>query len=118
MSQYHIFRNYQDLVESYSQEPRDVPTNPLRKESRWFFAYTEKVYIFVKSSSLKTPSCKIQIPRRLNPSEFDTMLDFYVRRNKGEPVSQDAAKATQNQVYWYGIFRDMETRNPAYKISD
>lgn len=125
MPEYCTFRNYQDLVTSYSQKPRNVHTVPLRGTPMWFFTYVDKGYVYVAPAHAKTPSSKMRAPRRLNPAEFDTMLDLYHRRNKGQKVSSDAAKATQNQVYWYGIFRDMEMKEtvcealaPASGITD
>ena len=104
------FRNYQyqDLIISYLKEPRDVHTIPQYGTPIWFFTYVEAGYVYVRPAYAKTPSSKIRNPRRLNPSEFDTMLELYHRRCAGENVSLDASKATQNQVYWYGIFHDIE----------
>lgn len=104
------FNNYQDLVTSYCQEPRDIHTIPLHGTPIWFFTYVDKGCVYVEPAHSITPSSKIQTPRRLNPIEFDTMLELYRRRKAGERVSYDAARATQNQVYWYGIFHDMETK--------
>ena len=108
MPEYGTFKNYQDLVVSYSQEPRDVHTIPLRVTPVWFYTYIDKGYIFVKPAHKKTPASKIRTPRKLDPAEFDTMLDLYRRRNKGQMISCDASRVTRNQVYWYGIFHDME----------
>lgn len=125
MPKYGAFKNYQDLVSSYSQEPRDVHTIPLRGNPIWFFTYVDKGFVYVKPAHSKTPSSQIRTPRKLNPTEFDTMLELYHQRNKGRRVSDDATRATQNQVYWYGIFHDMgikdavcETASTSTDITD
>lgn len=101
---------YQDLVESYSKEPRDVHTIPLNREPIWFFTYVEKGFVYVRTSCIHSRSSRMKAPRKLNPAECKTMFELYVRRKNGERVSGDATRSSQNQVYWYGIFRDMEVK--------
>lgn len=107
----YTIKGYQDLVESYANEPRDVRTIPLDREPIWFFTYVENSYIYVRPARLQKPSSRMRAPRRLNPAEFNIMLDLYIRRKCGQQVSADAKKASQNQVYWYGVFRDVEMKN-------
>lgn len=108
----YTLKEYQDLVESYSKEPRDVHTIPLNREPIWFFTYVEKGFVYVRPSCINKPSSRMKVPRKLNPAEFKIMLKLYIRRKCGQRVSGDATKSSQNQVYWYGIFRDMEMKNP------
>ena len=37
------------------------------------------------------------------------MYELYCRRKRGERISQEAIATTVNQVYWYGIFRDIKS---------
>lgn len=80
-----------------------------------FFTYIDKGYVYVEPARSKMPASKIRTPRKLDPAEFDTMLDLYHRRNKGEKVSYDATRVTQNQVYWYGVFHDMGMKDAVCK---
>lgn len=84
------FMLYQDLVESYSKEPRDVHTIPLNREPIWFFTYVEKGFVYVRTSCIHGRSSRIKAPRKLNPAECKTMFEIYVRRKNGERVSDDA----------------------------
>lgn len=111
------FMLYQDLVESYSKEPRDVHTIPLNREPIWFFTYVEKGFVYVRTSCIHSRSSRMKTPRKLNPAECKTMFELYVRRKNGERVSGDATRSSQNQVYWYGIFRDMEVKKASDTVS-
>lgn len=104
----YLLKEYQDLVESYANKPRDVCTIPMNRKPLWFFTYVKNDCVYVSPSRIQKPSSKMQGPRRLNPAEFKIMLDLYIRRKCGQQVSSDATKASQNQVYWYGVFHDME----------
>ena len=108
---------YQDLVESYSKEPRDVHTIPLNREPIWFFTYVEKGFVYVRSSYIHSRSSRMKAPRKLNPAEFKIMFELYVRRKNGERVSDDATRSSQNQVYWIGIFRNMEVQKTNDTVS-
>lgn len=108
---------YQDLVESYSKEPRDVHTIPLNREPIWFFTYVEKGFVYVRSSYIHSRSSRMKAPRKLNPAEFKIMFELYVRRKNGERVSDDATRSSQNQVYWFGIFRNMEVQKTNDTVS-
>ena len=35
-------------------------------------------------------------------------MNCFLLRKQGHNVSQKAAEVTRNQVYWYGIFNDIE----------
>ena len=96
------------IVASFQSNPRDVKTCPLRREGRWFYVCVRGGNIFVQNSKSHFPSCQIQGSRRLNPEECDPMYELYCRRQRGERVSQEAIATTVNQVYWYGIFHDIE----------
>ena len=100
---------YHRMVESFQKNPRDVHTVPLdsSKSPRWFYVFVKEGILHVTSSKNHFPSRVISGDRPILPEQFETMLDIYHRRQKGEQVSQEATKATRCQVYWYGIFADM-----------
>lgn len=93
----------------FSNNPRDVQTQPItNKNPSWFYVHVIGENVYVEAAKNHDNSCSIEIPRKLNPSEFEKMLDIYHRRNAGEKVSREATAVTINQVYWYGIFAEMK----------
>ena len=100
--------SYFDLVNNLSVNPRDIITNPLtRRSGKWFYAYTDKGQIFVTGAKAHSPKCSISTPRVLSEKEFEDIYKLYLLRKQGHAVSQKAAAVTRNQVYWYGIFNDI-----------
>lgn len=98
---------YYDLVNRYRANPTDIHTVPKNREKKWFYIYVKNDKLYVCSAKNHAPKCNISQYRMLNESEFDKMLNLYLRRKRGEAVSYEATQATRNQVYWYGIFADM-----------
>jgi hypothetical protein len=100
---------YQDIVLNFSKKPRHVHTVPLtRRESKWFWVYSERNTVYVESGKTTESNSQIKGKRALNSSEFDKMLNLYHQRKQGRAVSKEAMEMTRNQVYWYGIFADLE----------
>lgn len=98
---------WEEIVSSYSKNPRDVKTIPFNRQGIWFFVYAERDNIYIESARNHFNSSSIKIRRKLKKENVDTMLSLYFRRKKGESVTQEAIEITYNQVYWYGIFADM-----------
>lgn len=100
---------YDGVVQSFQKNPRDVHTVPLNsnKSPLWFYVFVKDGILYVTSAKNHLPSSTISGHRPIPPTQFETMLDIYHRRQKGEQVSQEATKTTRCQVYWYGIFADM-----------
>ena len=44
----------------------------------------------------------------LDKNNFAQMLDLNDRRNQGFAICKEATAVTVNQVYWYGILRDLQ----------
>lgn len=100
--------NYQDIRNSYLENPRDVHTCPMnKKKPLWFHVMVKGETVYVGPASTHTPSSSITAWRSLNMKECDKMIDFYHRRMRGEFVSVEAKAVTRNQVYWYGILNDL-----------
>ena len=100
--------SYFDLVNNLSVNPRDIITNPLNHRSgKWFYAYIDKGQIFVTVAKEHSPKCSISTPRVLLEKELEDIYKLYLLRKQGHSVSQKAAEVTRNQVYWYGIFNDI-----------
>ena len=98
---------YHDLVNDYRVNPREIPTAPINgSEPKWFSVYVRQNELFVASGKTHADVCHLNPDRRLNRKEFDTMLDLFSRRERGEPVAQEAKAYTINQSYWYGIFKE------------
>ena len=98
---------WNDIVNAYINSPRDVKTIPMNKEGQWFYVYVEDDNIYIECALNHSNSCIISNRRKLEKEKLDAMLSLYHRRKKGEAVSKEATQTTQNQVYWYGIFSDM-----------
>ena len=91
---------WQIIYESFYNNPRDVRTNPVtNKPSLWFYVYSENG---------NDNSSKLTHRRMLDKNNFAQMLDLNDRRNQGFAISKEAIAVTVNQVYWYGIFRDLQ----------
>ena len=98
---------YNDLVKSFQINPRDVQTHPMNANAvtpKWFHTYVENNEIYVCNSKSKHSSlASIQQRRKISRKEFETMYDLYLRREKGDTVSQIAQQESQNSSYWFGI---------------
>ena len=92
------------IIYELRTNPRDIKTIPLNRKGKWFYAYSDGNSIFVTYSRQNKPSCNISIIRKLKNDEFESMINLYKRRCRGEQVSYEATNTTVNQVYWYGIF--------------
>ena len=100
-------KSYLDLLNEFKTNPRDVHTVPLGKRSyKWFYVYVDNGALYVESAKDKLPRCSLK-KRMLYKKEFNEILSLYIKRKKSVPVSQEAMKCTQSQVYWYGIFNEM-----------
>ena len=102
------------IIQSFTENPRDIKTNPLtRKTPLWFYAYVENGKLFVDRAKTNTPSSNLSKRRLVAVDEktCNAMYDIYLRRKRGESVSAEAGATTVNQVYWYGIFADLENKD-------
>jgi len=100
--------SYIMIVESFERNPRDVCTFPLQKrEPLWFYVYAESGKLWIDTAKSHNNSSSLNGRRLLKAEEYDKVLDIYHRRCRGEPVSKAATEATRNQVYWYGVFREL-----------
>ncbi len=97
------------IYEEYTAFPRDVQTNPLRKNvtPRWFHVSNAGNKIVISNAVAHNVSSNITGNRVLDIANTERMVDLYLRRTKGEAVSEEALNTTQNQVYWFGILKDL-----------
>lgn len=98
---------YKRLVEEFMRSPRDVHTVPVtRKDYKWFYVFARSNNLYVESARNNTPKCVVK--RRVLPEkECNEILTIYHRRLAGEQVSTEAQNCTWSQVYWYGIFSEL-----------
>lgn len=98
---------WEELKGNLQENPRDIPTAPKQKKDPvWFHASSDGHHIYVENAKSTVPSSNIKGVRTLNKGEFERVYPLHIRREKGEAVSEEAKKATANQVYWYGILTD------------
>ncbi|MPM05586.1 hypothetical protein SDC9_51876 [bioreactor metagenome] len=97
-----------DLISEFSKNPRDVKTVPLvQREPKWFYVSASNDNLYIERGRNHSNKSNISNGRALNKLELERMLDLYHRRKRGEAVSAQATQTTMNQVYWYGIFSEM-----------
>lgn len=100
---------WQIIYESFYNNPRDVRTNPVtKKPSLWFYVYSENGNVYIDNARYHDNSSQLTHRRMLDKNNFAQMLDLNDRRNQGFAISKEAIAVTVNQVYWYGIFRDLQ----------
>lgn len=97
-----------EILKSFSDNPRDVHTCPMRSSTpKWFFVSTQSGRIVISESKAHMNSSRLKTNRILNSSELSEIFNLYLRRKRGESVSKEATDLTVNQVYWYGIFSEL-----------
>lgn len=103
--------SYFELVNNFINDPRDISTKPTNSMlPKWFYVYVEDGKIFVDVAREHEPKCSISKPRVLFEKEIEAIYDLYIQRKQGMSVSKQATEITRNQVYWYGIFSDVENK--------
>ncbi len=98
---------WKEIVLSYRNHPRDVKTIPLYREGIWFYVYVENGDVYLENAKNHVNSSNMKVRRKLDKKKFDTMVEIYGQRLRGEKISKYSTQVTRNQVYWYGIFADM-----------
>jgi hypothetical protein len=100
---------YLEIVRQYEHNPRNVHTVPTDgRTPRWFWVSVKGNQVYVSSGTTPYVNSNIRGQRLLKADELQDMILLYQRRKRGEPVSVDASRISQNQVYWYGIFYDLK----------
>ena len=97
------------IYEVYTSFPHDVQTNPLRKNvtPRWFHVSNVGNKIVISNAVEHNLSSNITGNRVLDIANAEKMIDLYLRRKKGEAFFEEARNSTRNQVYWFGILKDL-----------
>lgn len=99
--------DWQSVLYSFKENPRDVHTVPTdKRKPLWFHVSVKNDYLIVNKAKDKQPSSQIKQERKLEQKEFAPMLDLYFKRQEGISVSSKATEITYHQVYWYGIFAE------------
>lgn len=99
---------YKEIVDSYLANPRDVITKPIiNRAGKWFHVSSRDGKIMIETALFETPKCSISKTRILAEKELPIIYELYCKRKKGVAISKEAIDSTRNQVYWYGIFNDL-----------
>jgi hypothetical protein len=88
---------------------QEFPTTPkINVHPKWFCAYSRNGReIEVSPSVHHKPSSKISGIRILTENDFKKIYPIYLRREKGESVSDEAQAATFNIVYFYSLIKHL-----------
>ena len=98
---------YQLLIENFKHNPHDVHTVPFTKRNyTWFYVFVENDKLYIEPAHNHAPKSAVK-RRPLHNSECNEMLSIYHRRLRGEQISAEARTRTYSQVYWYGIFAEL-----------
>ncbi|MBE6949699.1 MAG: hypothetical protein E7456_07655 [Ruminococcaceae bacterium] len=98
---------YKRIVEEFRNHPRDVHTVPTNSRPyMWFYVFVDKDKIYIEPGHHNFPKSNVK-KRLLSEKECNDILAIYHRRLAGERVYDEAKDCTHSQVYWYGIFSDM-----------
>ena len=94
------------IINDIAKHPSDIRTIPLTGGGIWFHVKveTDGVTIAVSNAVKELPSSRLAQTRYLNKVDFESMYDIYLRRQRGEKVSQEATQITRHQVYIYAVF--------------
>ena len=98
---------YDKIVQEFKFNPRDVHTAPIRSKAyKWYYVSVENGFLYVEPACHNIPKSSVQ-KRKLNRAECNEILEIYHKRMAGDQVSNKAQECTRSQVYWYGIFSDL-----------
>ncbi len=88
----------------------EITSNPISKAviPKWFTVQYEPDQMIITPAEVHHPSSKITSPRKITFSQFEKIYPYYIKRKKGEMVSQEVIQLTQNQTYHYGLMRYAE----------
>jgi len=84
----------------------EFPTVPkIKRDPVWFEASTDGEIVMINSAKNNKPASQITMQRKLGYKIFEKVYPIYLRRIKGEAVSEEALKATVDQVYYFSLIR-------------
>ena len=96
------------IVNSYSQNPRDVITTPIgNRQGKWFHVSVKDCKVFISEAKQHFNSSTLKVQRMLAPSECDNVFELYMKRKSGVVNSKEVEDITMNGSYWFGIFSDL-----------
>jgi len=84
----------------------ELPTvHKTKRTPVWFTANTDGNQIFINQAVDNKPSSSLSMERKLNYHTFQKVYPFYLKREKGEPVSYQVTAITVNQVYYFSLIK-------------
>lgn len=98
---------YECILRNIQQNPQEIHTIRLNGDDGvWFSVFAENERIFVSPAKEHTPASKAQPHKLITKTDLERMYPLYLRRKKGEQVSQEAQRASRVIVYCYAIFEN------------
>ena len=99
---------WHSIVNSYTQNPRDVITTPIgKRKGKWFHVNAEENKVYISEAKEHYNSSKFKMKRTLSQKELDEVFELYIKRKNGTANSKEIQEATLNSSYWFGIFNDL-----------
>ncbi|MBN9647595.1 hypothetical protein J0L31_11385 [Terrisporobacter glycolicus] len=96
------------IIDALSKSEKEFPTIPkTKKEPVWFLANTDGDKIYINEAVENSPSSTLKCKRTLTYEKFKEIYPIYLRREKGEKVSNEATNITRNQVYYYSLIKHL-----------
>lgn len=94
------------IVTKIKTNPQEIQTIPVQsnKIGVWFSVCEKNNDIYILPAKNNSPASKIKPYTRIPKNDFVKLLPIYLRRKRGEKVSEEAKKITRFQVYIYSIF--------------
>lgn len=102
---------WKKIIDQLDENPQEYHTVPLRKTviPVWFTATTDGSKISISIAKTNRPSSNLKIDRYLTWNIFKKVYPIYLRREKGEKVSQEVISITVNSVYYYALIKALVT---------
>ena len=99
---------WENIIQSIEEAEIELHTVPkTNKQPLWFAITTDGTKIFVNNAKHNAPSSKLSMTRTLSFKDFAKVYPLYVRREKGECVSEEVTKTTANQVYHFAVIKHL-----------
>ena len=101
-------REWSIIINKLMDNSVELCTVPkIKKQPVWFSVSTDGDHIFINNANNHKPSSNLSKERILTYQNFEQVYPFYLKREKGEPVSKEVSSITLNQVYYFSLIKHL-----------